>query len=466
MKTISKKFTALFLVVVMMLSGLVVFAGLKKEKAYAIPEDFCPMSEIDCVYYFSDSAPSRQEDLDSTIGIYTYYDTHYLITPQEFNFMVYTGYFWDLTQFDDVNLVAIFEFKTMKPDERVLVNLFNLLINNDVKVMLISSYINEYTLDGIVTTTPPYFQSLYANVDLFSHFLRESFKHMIACVLSNDSGGLRDNTALLVDGRYAGIYMPLEEYNLGELCYQSPAFRRIVQYSKFGWEDAAEAIFEETLFVELWELYKVTYFEPLGYNDVPDYFVDLDNPIDDEYTQAWQAVYENGSVNTSLTESIKAYYNEQYEMIFEEYYADLALDLALSNIHILLNVEDDKYVDIVFSSSADLELDNYILLFEFVPGINYIFALAIWPWSTEYSGLLENITNNLPIIQNSYSNVLDEFPIYLWSDEEIPYDPYGLPVYTIDNFYDSETGCIRFPKADEADLSNEFLEKLLALFAA
>lgn len=457
MKTISKKFTALFLALAMILSLFVAFGGLKKEKVYALADEYPPMqSGVDNVYYFSDSSPSRQTVVDGLGEVSITYDTHYLITPQEFNFLVFTGHFWELTCNEDANVLAIFEFKTMKPDRLILLNLFNFLIRKGVKVMLLTPFIEEYAIEEEAEiVNPDYYDSMYCNIDEYSLFLRNSFDYMI-----DNCGGFQNDTTLLVDGRYAGITSSLTEYNLGELCYNSPTLRRIVNYIKFGYTTEDELIFEEDLFRDLWQLYYDTYFDPF-ISELPDYFSDLSVSMDDFYG-TWLAMKANPE---RLNQESVAQYNQNYEQEFEEYYTGLAEELYGNNIHILLNVESNKYVDLLATLPTALTITNYVGVFNATPDIEYLFALAIWPWLTEYRALLGDIYDHLANIYNDYSSNITQLPIFLWSDEEIPLDPNGLPVITAARLREM-TGCnLIFPIEEGEILDSEFLSKLYALLS-
>ena len=200
----------------------------------------------------------------------------------------------------------------------------------------------------------------------------------------DDHYGFQNNTTLLVDGRYAGINGSLDEYNLGQICCYSSILRRIVNYSKFGCTEDDELYFEEDLFRDLLTIYKRAYFEPLGL-DLPDYFSDLGSSMEDFY-QAWLYMREN---QDQLSETDIEQYNEDYVMAFNEHYSVIATELESNNIHILLNVESNKYVDILSSSPSEFAMNSYIDLFNSIPEIDYLFALAIWPWFSEYSGLID-----------------------------------------------------------------------------
>lgn len=456
MKTIGKKCTALLLALAMLLSIFVVFGGLKKENVYASADEYPPMqSNMDNVYYFSDSFPLMQSELDG-LDMNIIYDTHYLITPQEFNFLVFTGHFWELICNEDANVLAIFEFKTMKPDRVVLLNLFNFLIDRGVKIMLLSPYVYEYTIDEETEiNNVDYYDSMYCNIDEYTLFLRNSF-----LVMMDDFQGFQENTTLLVDGRFAGITSALTEYNLGELCYDSPTLRRIINYIKFGYTTEDELIFEEDLFKDLWQLYYDTYFAPNS-GELPDYFADLSVSLEAFYG-AWSEMKSNPE---ELDETMVAQYNQNYAMLFEEYYTGLAEGLYNNNIHILLNVESNKYVDLLATLPTTLTITNYVGVFNATPNIDYLFALAIWPWLTEYRALLGDIYDHLAIIYNDYSSNITQFPIFLWSDEEIPLDQNGLPVITAARLREM-TGCnLIFPIEEGEILDSEFLSKLYALLS-
>ena len=369
--------------------------------------------------------------------------------------MVYTGYFWDLTYNEDANVLAIFEFQTMKPDEQLLVDLFSFLINKGLKILLITPFVYEYTIDVALedlVEDMTYYDSMYCNINEYSLFLRHSFKSMI-----NNFGGFQDNTTLLVDGRYAGITSSLTEYNLGELCYNAPTLRRIINYISFGYTTDDELIFEEELFRDLWQLYYETFFAQFE-SELPDYFSDSSVPLADFYNVWLDMKQEQGS----FSESDIAQYTQNYAMAFEEYYTDLAEQLRNNNIHVLLNVDDNKYVDVLSASPSELIINNYSDVFNATPGIDHLFALAIWPWASDYRSLLGNIYYNLSTIQNTYSSDITHFPVYLWSDEEIPLTEDGLPVITLEDMREENV----YPKVDEELLESEFIRKVLALLYA
>ena len=236
--------------------------------------------------------------------------------------------------------------------------------------------------------------------------------------------------------------------------------RRIINYIKFGYTTEDELIFEEDLFKDLWQLYYDTYFAQYD-GELPDYFADLSVSMEAFY-EAWLDMNAN---QERLSQVAVAQYNQNYEQAFEEYYTELAEELYGNNIHILLNVESNKYVDLLATLPTALTITNYVGVFNATPNIDYLFALAIWPWLTEYRGLLGDIYNNLTNIYNIYSSNIMQLPIFIWSDEEIPLEPNGLPVM-IKEYLREITGCnICYPILEEDSIEDVFWDKFYDLLS-
>ena len=129
----SKRLIVVILVIILCVPCICAISGPKSDvHAYS------KMYSDQDVYYFSDSNPYIQEEEFEKNKLSVYYDVKNLLTPYEFRYLVYTGYFWGLN-----DKIVVIDIKTMLPDVRLLRDLFCLLKDQGCLVAFITPNLRE-----------------------------------------------------------------------------------------------------------------------------------------------------------------------------------------------------------------------------------------------------------------------------------------------------------------------------------
>lgn len=194
MKKLSKKFTALSLVLAIILSGLIVFGGLKKERAMAYSSDYS--GDPDTIYYFTDFYPT----IDATTLTATYGSNYNIvydrqqITTGDFQTLVNSNYFSGF----GTNCIVIIDIKTFMPEPGDLHTLFAHLKNVEgCKTVFVTVYDDiDYIDTSFVQYLDTYYKSDFSKLELF-------IEEMLY-TLVYDNGTLED-TIILIDGNIVNV---------------------------------------------------------------------------------------------------------------------------------------------------------------------------------------------------------------------------------------------------------------------
>lgn len=438
MKTSTGKIICLVLILAILMTCSVLLLQ-NVDKTYALDERYPAPIGGDNVYYFSDSTPSRKTVMDS-LGIYVFYDVHSYISPQEFAFLVYSGYFWGFDNTDYYTTVAIIEIKTFMPDESVLVALFQCLQAQNVRVMFINPHIDEYSLDV---------QAMSCSLDMYDLFLKSSFESMMG-----EGDSIQDGTTLLIDGRFIGFYPQTDDYGLESACFNSRVLRRIMYYLSSEFD---ASFFELGLYEEIWEYYSNTFYEEAGIEDL-NFGATMD-----EYLEAWRKIEDK---QISVSDEAMEEYMYNFKRVVGKYYRVLADILKEKNIHILVYVDGNKYIELFgspdeefnYGEYAEYVFDDYGDVFDAFPDTQFIAAMMIDPCYTDFYDLLYNIYFNLPQIREQYNLKIEELFVFVWFEGEINLGSGGLPVKIAVN-----SKSLTDEDAEEM-LDEEFIQKLYELF--
>lgn len=452
MQGLKNKIVVTVIAIIVLITGIFGVGSMQSKNSYALPLDFKEFSKCDTLYYFSDSSPAFRDMAEGMAG-YDYrvfFDVKSLITEQELAYLLYSGYFWGFEQ--SYRNVAIIEIKTMQPDSLLLENLFACFKAQGCRVMFISPYAGEYgSLSNCDTIMP-------CNKDKYSLYVKRSI-----CSMSGANGYMRDNTLLLLDGRFAGIYYDLGNYDLSRLYYRTNTMRRILCYMNYGW-DADESDFEKQLYENIWSIYMEYVMYDYGFD--LNYF-DGDTNIDD-YIAMWTQIKEN---DPDFEERFRQVYLEEYLAKFNEYtdlyYSEIAKSLAKRNIHILMHADGDLHVDLfykdddgeysVIGKEYHFKQDDVEIFLDTIAewGIEYLYEMGIWYLKPELYYFIWNIQKAL----SEGASFLDINPAFIW--EAMPIIWGDGPIVISDTMMREEAG--EYDEYVQEELEYIFEEKLLEL---
>lgn len=430
MKTLHKKIGALLLTFALLLTALFtagLFVGVQKQTTYADT----PNPSIDysySLYYFSDSEPLLPEDeVKAELGDYpVYYDVHPLTSAQEFEYLLYTGYFWRFQ--DATNVTVVMQILSFVLDPGTWDNLQKCLYyQGGVKIVMIDIIESGY---GDLEIS-------VGHEDSFCEFLKEPF-------ISDPQEGqkvghlaqLQDNTAFLLDGRLIGIYYPWETYNVARYLH-NPTVHKLFNYFRFGLDETSIAKFETQFYGKLWEFYNYYYLSEFGasmsYSDV--------TKIED-VVNFWTESYERiGITNTEFWADHQAAYQQFYDEIliecYEEYYT--VCKFYDRNIHFFVNVDDAVFADFFDIDEAwnakQFTFKTYTALFNYLdPDIAVysdpspdpwegtpltVCAMAQWKMTDFFYKFLFDAQQAIEKKPSSFVWNIKDLPVYLWIKDPI-----------------------------------------------
>lgn len=214
MKKVNIKFTAILLILAIMLSGLVAFGGLNQEKAKA--DSLIGNGTSDTIYYFFDYYPTignttLSMEYGSRYNIV--YARHYGMTLDEFIDLFSNGYF---TGFGD-NCVVIIDIKTFKPEETKLSELFTHLKENEE---CITAFVTIFDKTDYSSITFDNIVDVYYKTD-FSK-LKDLIERMLYDLDHNDDNdGIVQNAIILIDGYLVGASEYDDIGRFDEICQKS-----------------------------------------------------------------------------------------------------------------------------------------------------------------------------------------------------------------------------------------------------
>ncbi|MCI8413334.1 MAG: hypothetical protein HFE47_04475 [Clostridia bacterium] len=439
MKALRQKITIVAMVAVFAATGFVILQSGKTKSAQALSSDY-EYGERPVIYYFSDSEPLYTEAVCENAPQYRLViDKQEFLTPQKLAYMVYGGYFWDFESY--MRNVVIIELKAMIPDPVLLENLFTCLHMQNCTVLFISPYVNRTEYMNLGAD-----MRLACNADVYGNFIRNFVRAM------NEPGkknSVRANSVILLDGEMAGIDGYKNEYDLTELCANSPALRRLLLGMYYGYDSGRENVFETELYQELWQVY---YEHNMAYHgDSLNYFEGDTNIAD--YVNFWNKVYaDNMECYGNFWNVLHAYGEQELaacRSAFENYYDSLVCGLYKKNIHILAHTEENLFLDIpcLCTENEDIFTIQNIHSLEdigaYVTDIKYVCGVGIWQLKKEFYDLLYDIQQtvndmNADRVNGTYEETgtwLDSiirFPIYIWEREPMEWDENGLEIINQD----------------------------------
>lgn len=440
MKYACKKLVSVILAFILFFSLGMLTNKDTEQKAAADESVFTPSMYMPNIYYFCDSTPAVG---NSYVGVNLYFDVHPMISPQEFAFMVYSGYFWKFDQYDSCDIAVIVEIKTMEPSQQVIEDLIVCLQAQNCDVMFVSPYISEYDFSTLlspdVTIVEPDFVINEDNIDTYSSFIRTMMMEMA------NVPDLGMYPTIFIDGRTIGIETYMDDYDVGELCLLSPTLRRVLHYMLYGVEE--ECVFESDLFENLWELYIEVFVEPINYsslNNVATAYPDIYDCID-----VWRTI---DNMDEYLSAEDYLLYEQRCNEIVELYYTELILQLDENNAHLLAHIENNTYIDII--TGCMHTFNNYGDVLTQISDIDYMFGFGRSLFKTAFYQLMYNIQSNVANINENYTlgMYMAEFMVYIYIDEPIEQGE-GLAVISSSRFFEG------YEFIDEAALETEIMNK-------
>lgn len=445
MKKTRNLFMTIVMAFVMLFAAFAPFVSVNKKQASALSPDY--LEGISTVYYFSDSDPSFKDSLDSYVGVDIVYDTCPLLTAQELAHMVYTGYFWGFNE--SLDNIVIIEIKTMKPDPYVLENLFACLKAQGCKVMFISPYIVDFSDSEYADVF------MACNVDKYSRYIKNCVRSMLS-----ETGVLRDDTTLLLDGRFIGIDSATN-YNSLDLYFSAPTLRRLLFHMYYGCDTEKEKDYEESLYRTLWERYKTDVVEQSGLDPLDfnlNYFDD-DTQIYgymDYYIAMWRAVEE---ANTQMTS-----YNENCKAEMRVHCQEMIDVLDNKDVYLIAHADGTVYIDILNNDSNNTNINAMYTYIDYTKMLHlmdnrYFYSMGIWYFKSEFYNVLLDIPKNLPN-EPCYSNVV-RYP-YIWVEDPFVETEGGLEVIledTLELIYGDG-----YQEYDEDVLAELFISAFISLF--
>lgn len=414
MKILHKKLTSLLLSLILLITGLLsvgLLGGLQKETANAATNG----KYDDKIYYFSDSKPVISDDDIKTIGNYAIvHDVCYLTSEYEFEYLLYTGYFWKFTGYEAAIIIQI---NSVTLDEAIWNALYECLLAQQLseaypKFMFITT---ENQLNIVDNTRKCYY-------DGFSAFLKKPFERCLC--EENDRTAIKQNSALLAGATFFNRYGYLPEDALAATVINAPLMR-LVNYICFGLNEAGIAQFEKSLYEELWSFYRDRYLNSYGgvgkpFDD-PDLIDDLiklwkeSDPLD--HTDFWVVNYDE--YREFYYETASRHYRESNE--FNEAQG--------RNIHLFVNVEGNVYFDVLNESYDTFE--SYEDLFDILnperesnPMEITVCGMAAWRLDGAFYNFLYEAQQNA---HDSPWNI-ERVPMYLWDIDNLQWGSGGLEV--------------------------------------
>ncbi len=443
MKATTKKFFVMLLSFVMLTAtcfGLV--GNLQRHKADAWSVNSFIRSKITKkgeVYYFSDDSIGKFSLLTNEKVVA---DIHDLITPQELEFMLYTGYFWGFDP--SLNTRVVIEIKTMKPDSSTIANLISCLNAQNCSVMFVSPYKTEYGNLGAKEAMP-------CNKGEYSRYLKNSVRDM----MDSSTDTIHNDLTLLLDGTFIGLDGAPDYYNVLESDIYSATLRRILCNMYYGCDYNKEVNYEKDLYRNMWSFYQTNFLDE--YTDKDFSYFDSEPEID-KFINLWRLMDEYNIANPDYRMDFWHEYDDDFIACYEQstinYYTIIINALYGKNVHILAYASGSIFFDILHLVDEDDESNKYVLSdYITVDSENIIDCTElIQEFDIEYfcsmakASMALSFYNSLLMIQNAVNmnnfNQADllmefdlggKFPIFLWADIDIVWDEDGLEVNTFES---------------------------------
>lgn len=466
-RVLKKGLAVVVAVFLLVFAGMVVVSGLGINKAHAL-EDF-PLETK--VYYFTDSEPTFGDEIYRIAKpSEVVYDRRELISEQEFEFMVYGGYFWGFSS-RYMRVVVVVQLATIKPSYQTLYDLFTCINAQNCPSIFLTPDSSEYQ-------DLPCDEVLLCTSDKYDAFLRNSVKSMCMGLGSTDfkkasdsddssegheynGNPMQDNTTLFLDGRMADIYFAaVNGWDIRQAYMNSRTFRRLLGYMRYHVGDAENEC-ETEIYDYLGHAYCDVILDGYGYNlGYEQLFgsqrnigacmglwaqMDLRDP--DLLYYFWQA-YTTGSSNTQYAETFGKF-REEYLYIIGESYVSAFVDYYKgSNINILAHADDGTYYSLLelgddvseynckkyefvdyedFLSKADDE--NNFLPIDYLYAIGYNFLKSdFYTYLYEFQQYVKKVVTG----ENAGFEGLNaqDLMVFIWPIDPIVFGPDGLEIVT------------------------------------
>lgn len=409
------KITGILVALILILISALTLGGLQTKRANAQTETGEYTNKI---YYFYDSDPYFKTALENDERDNVVYDGRYMASPQEFKYLLYTGYFWRFT--NSTGVAVIIEIKSFELDQQTLSDLFVCLNRQSCGIMLIYPY-NDYG----------YFGNFHCNCppDAFSEFLKEPFTDYFAENLSVTMNG---DTTFLIDGRLVGIDSDSDR-NFSSLIF-SPVLRRLFNYALFGFNTNATAAFEEGLYEKLWEYYYENYLKDIN-ADCQDY---LQIPSINSLVDVWfHESEELGEPYGNMWEDVSNEYYTFFGQIATEYYftdKNFFNIFDMQNIHLFAHIGENHFVDLLdYNTAHNAEayyFTDYVLLFTeieaSVNSLTQVYAMSQWYMQSAFYNFILDAQD--AIDDGSCEFFVPKLPLYLWCVDPIIWGDNGVRI--------------------------------------
>lgn len=412
------KITGILVALILILISALTLGGLQTKLANAQTETGEYTNKI---YYFYDSDPYFKTALENDERDNVVYDGRYMASPQEFKYLLYTGYFWRFT--NSTGVAVIIEIKSFELEQKVLDDLMYCLDQQNCGFMFISTKAkNDYYNVNSYCQCPP---------DAFSEFLKKPFNRYF---YNNNCNQILNNTTFLLDGRLVGIDGNAG-YNFMSLI-RSPELRRLYNYFAFGFNEAYTAAFEEGLYANLWEYYYENYLKEIN-ADCQDYLQITDIGVlvqiwkekSKEYEEPYGNMWEDVSNEYVIfaEQTIVSYYFED-TYFFNEFES--------KNIHLISHADGDQYVDLLdfneiddaveYTFESSLDLFNTIQPFGGEP--LFVYAMARWEMKADFYDLIKEAQDAIREKPIGFIWNITKLHLFLWHDVPLIWGDDGVEV--------------------------------------
>ncbi len=449
------RITGILIALILMVISALSLGGLQTKRANAQTETGEYTNKI---YYFSDSDPTFKDALEMQGRDNVIYDVNYMASPQEFKYLLYTGYFWRF--YGSFNVMVIIEVKSFALDQQTLNDLYFCLSEQKCGIMLISPYIDYGIFMNHYVQCAP---------DAYSEFLKKPFSVYFK---QNDTTEIQDNTTFLLDERLIGIYEALPEYDFDSLI-RFPELRRLYNYFAFGVNDEDIAGFEEYLYAELWEYYYENYLKDINYNGTNEY---KDATMENLVTTWENKSEELGEPYGNMWGNYWEYPDEEYQAFSKETYRYYYLNqmnffenFNSRHIHLIAHIDEENYVDLFDYDEYDnyhaklYTFENYFALFETIqPSVSeplFVYAMSQWEMKAAFydfikktQDAIENGSHGSTGDSSDAGSSADEF---IWNITELP-----LFVWCKDQLQLGEGGIKITDTAEKTEPTDEEIEEL------
>lgn len=464
-----KKFSCFLVAIALAATTLFALAGSNESsglKAEALSPSFIPPYVQD-VYYFSDSDPIFEEELDAT-NLDVVYDVHQLISSCELEYLAFTGYFWGFNQND--NLLFILQLSTSKVSPVVVETILYCVKQQGAHTLLITPYTEDYTecysADDV----------LDCSFDKYAKYLR----NVVNGIMMESGHSDLSFFTLFIDGRMVGLDDATQPYNLVELCKNSPTLRRLFLQIFSTNDQTADYTHEDDLYLELWDVYNTAFLNQLSYD-----FDAMSHSNIDDFIDMWSELdtTSESSINAAQ-ENFDEACGAVYDFIYASYYLPRIAQIRLDHSHMFAHISNNSYVDLTSVSFSNInavgtynpsDLDYYTFnnfLDVIAPGgLNadysylgqHLFAMSLWYMPQAYYNFASNLQENWAATSMPVNEITPTLPVYIWEIDPIIDSDTGL-IVLLSEHMDYLYGDIEEEEYDIDDIVDVFIAILVKYF--